>query len=64
MINQNKLNQSINENNIDNIDKMIGDYELKIDISYEYNDNVEKGMIISQSIDKETTFQNQIVRIF
>ena len=44
--------------NIDNIDKMIGDYELKIDVSYEYNDKVEKGMIISQSIDKDMIINN------
>jgi len=44
--------------NIDNIDSMIGDYELDVDITYEYNDNIEKNMIISQSIDKDIIINN------
>ena len=44
--------------NIDNIDSMIGKYNLDIDINYEYNDTVGKDMIISQSIDKDMIINN------
>lgn len=36
-----------------NIDNLIGEYKLDIKTTYEYNDEYEKDIIISQSIDKD-----------
>ncbi|MBQ2873446.1 MAG: PASTA domain-containing protein [Bacilli bacterium] len=36
--------------NIDDVYELLSDYDIEINISYEYNDNVDKGKVISQSI--------------
>ena len=39
--------------NIDEVKSMLQNYDLSIDIKYEYSDTILKDMIISQSIDKD-----------
>ena len=44
----------ITNKNIYIVYKLLNEYSLDIDISYEYNDNIEKGNVVSQSIEKGT----------
>ena len=40
--------------NVNSVEEMIDKYELELEIVYEYNDDVEKDLVISQSIEKDT----------
>ena len=39
--------------NIDNVYELLDEYKLDIEVSYEYDDNIDKDNVISQSIDKD-----------
>ena len=39
--------------NIDNVYELLDEYKLDIEVSYEYDDNIEKDNVISQSISKD-----------
>ena len=44
----------VTNKNIELVKQILEEYKLEIDISYEYDDNIEKDNVISQSISKDT----------
>jgi len=44
----------VTNKNIELVKEILEEYKLEIDISYEYDDNIEKDNVISQSISKDT----------
>ena len=49
-----KLMIDITDMNIESAKKLLNDYNLDIDIKYDYSDDIEKDKVISQSIAKDT----------
>ena len=48
----------ITDMSITSAKKLLSDYNLDIDIKYEYNDEIEKDKVISQSIDKDVEIKD------
>ena len=53
-IDKNKYMDDFTNMDIRIVENMIDEYGLESEVEYEYNDNIDKDMVISQSIDKDT----------
>ena len=57
-VDNNKYMDDFTNMDIRIVENMIDEYGLELEVEYEYNDNIDKDMVISQSIDKDTVIND------